>query len=178
MTAPGREDRRAVRAFLDRRDEASFRAVYDRHTPRLYGLALRLTRGDEERAAEIVQEAWVRAVPKLGEFRWASSLGTWLGAFVVNCARELTGLAVREQPWGDAEAAAARSGRGSRGWRDDEIDVMRALEGLPEGYRTVLILYGVYGYSHGEIADMLGISPGTSKSQLSRGRRALREALT
>jgi RNA polymerase sigma-70 factor (ECF subfamily) len=59
----------------------------------------------------------------------------------------------------------------------EPLDVRRALEGLAPGYRAVLVLHGIYGYSHAEVADLLGISEGTSKSQLLRGRRALRHAL-
>ncbi len=87
----GPDDRGAVDAFLRGRDEAAFDLLYGRHTPKLMGLALRLSAGDEPQAAEIVQEAWVRALPQLGRFRWQSSLSTWLGAFVVNVWREESG---------------------------------------------------------------------------------------
>lgn len=164
-------DRGAVAAFLEDRDEAAFDVLYDRHAPRLYGLALRLA-GDEAEAAEVVQETWARAIPKLESFRWESSLGTWLGAIAVNCWRERRRRRSREiggHPSLEDAAAPSRPGTG--------IDIARALDGLPIGYRTVLVLFGVYGYSHAEIATLLGISTGTSKSQLSRARRALRRAL-
>lgn len=171
MTERG-PDRRAVAAFLEDRDEAAFDVLYDRHAPRLYGLALRLT-GDEAEAAEVVQETWARAIPKLESFRWESSLGTWLGAIAVNCWRERHRRRGREigghPSLEDAAAPVRRPGTG--------IDVARAVDALPTGYRTVLVLFGVYGYSHAEIATLLGISTGTSKSQLSRARRALRRAL-
>lgn len=160
-------------AFLRDRDEAAFDALYDRHAPRLYGLVLRLT-GDEVEAAEVVQDTWSRAIPKLESFRWESSLGTWLGAIAVNCWREQRRRQGRETEWGPSleEAVPAPPQRPGAG-----IDVTRALDALPTGYRTVLVLFGVYGYSHAEIATLLGISTGTSKSQLSRARRALRQAL-
>ncbi|MGD2070105.1 MAG: RNA polymerase sigma factor [Gemmatimonadota bacterium] len=176
MTEPPSADRRAVAAFLRDRDEAAFDVLYDRHTPRLYGLALRLAGGDEDEAAEAVQEAWVRAIPKLGTFRWRSSLGTWLGSIVVNCWRERRRRRDRapEIEW-DASVEASVPGAPER--PGVALDVARALDSLPTGYRTVLVLFGVYGYSHDEIAALLDISTGTSKSQLSRARTALRRAL-
>ena len=168
------EDRRAVAAFLERRDEAAFDALYHRHAPRLYGLALRLAGGDEAEASEVVQEAWVRAIPRLEGFRWEASLSTWLCAIAINAWRELRRRRGREVDWAAAVDAVHhdpphRTGAG--------IDVARALDALPTGYRTVLVLFGIYGYSHDEIAGLLGIAPGTSKSQLSRARSALRRAL-
>jgi len=167
-------DRRAVNAFLRGRDDSAFDVLYERHTPKLMGLALRLSSGDEGLAAEIAQEAWVRALPQLDGFRWRSSLSTWLCAFVVNVWREESRR--RARSGGDWEVAeqctagvAETPGLG--------LDVTRAVDGLAPGFRSVLLLYGVYGYSHDEIGKMLGISPGTSKSQLSRARVALRRAL-
>lgn len=168
------DDRAAVTAFLDHRDEAAFDVLYHRHTPRLWGLALRLTGGDEAEAAEVVQEAWLRAVPRLAEFRWESTLGTWLGAFVVNRWRTHRRRQGREVAW-DPEAVASLAG--SVETPGSGLDVRRALDALPTGYRTVLVLFGIYGYSHDEIAALLGIAPGTSKSQLSRARAALRRSL-
>lgn len=175
MTTAPPDDRRAVETFLEHRDEEAFNVLYERHTPRLYGLALRLTSGDEEAAGEVVQEAWVRAVAALDGFRWDSALGSWLGAVVVNCWRESRRKGLREADWSDGiESATASAGLRP----DGSVDVVRALDSLPTGYRSVLVLFGVYGYSHAEIGSILGIATGTSKSQLSRARQALREALT
>ena len=167
-------DRSAVEAFLRRADESAFDALYARHTSKLMGLALRLSGGDEALAAEVVQEAWVRALPQLGGFRWQSAFSTWLCAFVVNVWREESRR--RARGGGDWEVVeqctagvAETPGLG--------LDVTRAIDGLAPGFRSVLVLYGVYGYSHDEIGRMLGISTGTSKSQLSRARAALRRAL-
>lgn len=174
MTGADRDDRDAVTAFLERRDEAAFDRLYHRHTPKLYGLALRLTGGDAPEAAELVQEAWARAVPRLARFGWRSALSTWLCAIVVNRWRERSRLRGREADWEPSLDAVVAGRPESPGVG---IDVARALDALPVGYRSVLVLFGVYGYSHDEIARMLGIAPGTSKSQLSRARRALRQAL-
>lgn len=161
------EDRHDVAAVVARRDEAAFRRLYRRHTPALYALARRLT-ADETLAGDVVQDAWVRAVRGFERFAWQSALRTWLSSIVLNCCRE------RWQARGDrfddvSLEAAARP--------DDphlRLDLERALASLPTGYRTVLVLHDVEGYTHEEIAAHLGVEPGTSKSQLFRARRALR----
>ncbi|MBL8999014.1 MAG: sigma-70 family RNA polymerase sigma factor, partial [Gemmatimonadetes bacterium] len=150
-----------------RRDEEAFRSLYRRHTPALYALARRLM-ADEQAAGDVVQDAWVRAVAGLGRFAWQSALRTWLSSIVVNCCRER--WSARGDRFDDIPLdASARA--------DDpllRVDLERALASLPTGYRTVLVLHDVEGYTHEEIAAQLGVEPGTSKSQLSRARRALR----
>ena len=166
------DDRGLVRRFVRTRDEAAFRALYRAHAPSLYGLALRLVRGNEATAQDIVQEAWLRVVPRLGQFRWQSKLRTWLCAVVVNVHREELRRRARETE----RVAAARRGlnvvRGSGSVGSSDLE--RAIAELPDGYREVLVLHDVEGYTHKEIASMLGIEEGTSKSQLSRARRAMR----
>jgi RNA polymerase sigma factor (sigma-70 family) len=173
-------DHALVARFLSRRDERAFDVLYRRHTPRMYGLALRLTGGDEPDAREIVQESWTRAVSRLDTFRGESRLSSWLCGICTNVWREhlrrhrpevaLEVLSASHGP--DAAHGADTGGRGI-----DLIDVRRALERLAPGYRAVIVLHAIYGYSHAEVADMLDISEGTSKSQLLRGRQALRRAL-
>lgn len=170
-------DGRLIARFLERRDEGAFDALYDRHTPRVYGLALRLAGGAEADARDLVQETWVRAVSGLGRFRGDARLSSWLCAICTNVWREGLRRTHREV---DLEGAPEPVAPGSRLGAlppHEPVDVQRALDGLAPGYRAVVVLYGVYGFSHAEVADMLGISEGTSKSQLLRGRRALLRAL-
>lgn len=162
------EDRQLVVDFLKRRDERSFLRLYDRFTPRLYRLALRLTGGHEHDAEEVVQDVWVRACRRLTDFRWESSLRTWLTGFVVNCCRERR-PEMTYHPVDTEMSVAARAG--------EHIDLERAVAALPPGYRQVLILHDIEGYTHEEIARLCDIEPGTSKSQLARARRTLRNAL-
>ncbi len=161
-------DRALVERFLRTRSESAFRALYSRHSPLVYGLVRRLSARHAD-AEDAHQEAWLRAIRSLPEFRWESSLGTWLCGIAVNCCRERW----RRDCFPDAKApddiAVAP--------REDGIDVERALARLPPGYRAVLILHDVLGYTHGEIARKLEVEPGTSKSQLARGREALRAML-
>lgn len=171
------EDRELAAAVARSGDEKAFRALYRRHTPALYRLALRLGGGDGPWAEELVQRAWIRAVEGLSAFGWRSSLSTWLGGIAVNCARELWREA---RPGGEFVPGDERhlipSARGSPDV-EDRVDLERAIERLPDGYREVFVLHDVEGYTHEEIGELLGIETGTSKSQLSRARRRLRATL-
>jgi len=156
-------------------DELAFRQLYGRHTPRLYCLVLRLLGGVEADAEDVVQEAWIRATDRLDSFRWEASFGSWLSAIGLNVARELLRKRTRrrEDEWdGESEVAPPRPLE-----RLEPVDLERALARLPDGYRTVLVLHDVEGFRHDEIAEQLGIAPGTSKSQLFHARRAMRVLL-
>jgi RNA polymerase sigma-70 factor (ECF subfamily) len=168
-----REDRALADAVLRARDEAAFRTLYRRHTPALYRLALRLGGGDGPWAEELVQRTWIRAVEGLASFAWRSSLSSWLGGIAINCARELWRevRARSETGLGDAVAAPRTPAA------EERVDLERAIEQLPAGFREVFVLHDVEGYTHEEIGGLLGIEPGTSKSQLSRARQRLRTAL-
>ena len=146
-----------------RGDEAAFRDLYRRHTPALYRLALRLGGGDEPWAEELVQRAWIRAVEGLGGVRLALGVvSTWLGGIAINCARELW----REGPGAGRRLARRGTGsrrpasRGSPPGPEDRIDLERAIERLPHGYRQVFVLHDVEGYTHEEIGGLLGIEAG------------------
>lgn len=169
------DDRLLVEAVVHRGDERAFTSLYDRHTPALYRLALRLTGGSAADAEDITHDAWVRAVERLATFEWRAALRTWLSAFVIRCAHERDRVATRTaQPV--EELAPATDDAALRG-SYDRLDLERAIAGLADGFRQVFVLHDVQGYTHEEIADLLSIEPGTSKSQLFRARRALRRAL-
>lgn len=167
-------DRALVDRFVDRRDEASFLELYRRYTPRLYRLAWRFL-GSGEETDEVMQEMWIRAARGLGGFEWRSALSTWLAGILLRCCRERRRSAGREAA---READTVAEGWTSPGAGPRRIDLERAVTGLASGFREVLILHDVEGYTHGEIASLLEISVGTSKSQLSRARRAVRARLT
>lgn len=168
------EDRELAEAVIRSGDERAFRTLYRRHTPALWRLALRLGGGEGPWAEELVQRAWVRAVEGLAGFGWRSSFSSWLGGIAINCARELWRESRNrgETSLDSAGRAAARS-IGA----DERLDLERAIERLPDGYREVFVLHDVEGYTHEEIGALLGIETGTSKSQLSRARQRLRAAL-
>ncbi|MEJ2204537.1 MAG: RNA polymerase sigma factor [Gemmatimonadota bacterium] len=165
-------DRTLAGAVIGRGDEPSFRALYRRHTPSLYPFVLRVMGGSEADAEDIIQDTWVRAVRGLPRFRWESSFRTWLLGIGLNRAREVLRRRTRRRQ--DAELPDVGTDPPPLA---DRMDLERAIACLPEGYRTVLVLHDVEGFTHPEISDRLDIAVGTSRSQLHHARRALRTML-
>jgi len=163
-----------VRHFLSTRSERTFRKLYRHHTPRLYQLVLRLLRGNESEAREVVQDTWVRAVERLPGFRWQSSLHTWLTGIAVRRCQEQFRQRKRTQNHTSLKAeSSCENPVGS----EDRLDLETAIAQLADGYRQVLVLHDIEGYTHEEIAAMLGIQAGTSKSQLFQARKQVRVRL-
>lgn len=167
-------DRRLVSAFLARKDEQAFRDLYHRHTPALYQLALRLVGWNVHEAEEVVQDVWMRAIEALEGFRWEASLRTWLSSIAINRCHELNRLRARQSHEVMVEQLAQET---SITENFERLDLEQAIAGLPNGYRQVLVLHDVEGYTHEEISRMLEIEVGTSKSQLSRARSSVRESM-
>jgi RNA polymerase sigma-70 factor (ECF subfamily) len=165
---PPSTDRFLVEAFLRHHDEIAFRALFARHTPAMYGLALRLLGGAGREAEDVVQESWLRACRSLDRFAWKSALATWLVGITINCARETLRRRTPEFPL-EREPSTGPANPGER------LDLERALAALPDGYRAAIVLHDLLGLTHAEVGERLGIDAGTSKSQLWRARRALRE---
>lgn len=169
------EDERALAERALGGDELAFRQLYRRHTPRLFQLVRRLLGGHDADAEDAVQDTWLKATERLGDFRWECAFGTWLCAIGLNVAREQMRRRSRrpEVEWPeDHEPPQA-----PRLTRVDPMDLEKAIAALPDGYRTVLVLHDVEGYTHEEIGATLGVAAGTSKSQLFWARQAVRETL-
>jgi len=164
------EDRALAQRFLRHRDEVAFLALYRRHTPVLYRIAYRML-PDTQRTAEIVQDTWIRATEKLPSFRWESSLATWLAGIVINRSREEIRRRDAE-PQSSHDLAEPLAPAASSVL--ERLDLERAIAQLAGGYREVLLLHDVEGYTHEEIAHALEIEPATSRSQLARARSAMR----
>jgi RNA polymerase sigma-70 factor, ECF subfamily len=178
VASPGPdEDRALVTLFLAQRDEAAFRALYRKHAGFLYRFLLRLSGGDAAAAEEGVQETWIRAAQGLSGFAWRSSLKTWLAGIAIRWWREARRASGRRR---DAELPEEGSLSAAAPIRleIDRLDLERALAALPAGYRRAILLHDVEGYTHEEVAELTGVDVGTSKSQLSRARRALRARLS
>lgn len=159
-------------------DTAAFERLYRTHVGRVMGLCLRMTRR-RDIAEDCTQQAFVRAWRNLSAFEGRSAFGTWLHRIAVN--EVLTqarnrGTRVEREGTGD-EANEIQQDSGGEYDAGEVMDLERALATLPAGSRHVLVLQAVYGYSHEEVADMLGIAVGTCKAQVHRGRRLLRERL-
>jgi RNA polymerase sigma-70 factor (ECF subfamily) len=163
-----------LRLLADHGDERAFGELYRRHTPRLYALVLRIL-GSVQDAEDVVQDTWIRAVQGLGQFRGDSRFATWLTSIAVN---RIGDRLRRDRRWVFDDAAVARLGVPETAERTGTaIDLERALALLPQGYRTVVLLHDLEGYTHAEIGFGLGIAVGTSKSQLHQARRMLRRIL-
>lgn len=160
-------------------DCAAFEVLYRRHRDRIYGLVWRLCGGDSALAEDLLQEAFVRAWRKLDGFRGNSRFGTWLHRLSVNVALSDRRIRMRRVERETAlEGSAERTARGDRDvYVDQQTDLEQAIATLPERARTVLVLYDVEGYTHAEIAEMTGMAVGSSKAQLHRARKLVREEL-
>ena len=164
----------AVIAAAAQGDLAAFEALYRRFAPRLYGLCLRLT-GQREAAEDCVQESFVAAWRGLGRFEKRSRFATWLQRIAIR-----TVIARRRGLRNANEVGEPATGLPDRADPDGgspPLDLERAIAALPEGARDVLVLVGIYGYSHAEAANVLGVAEGTCKAQLHRARGLLSAAL-
>src|SRR5918999_929529 len=159
-------------------DMKAFEELYQRHNRRVYSLCLRMT-GNVVEAEDLAQEVFIQLFRKIGSFRGESAFTTWLHRLTVN--QVLMHFRKRgvkmEQTTDDGETPVQIV----RGTEDpnhmpvvDRIALDKAIAQLPPGYRTVFVLHDVEGYDHDEIARTLGVSEGTSKSQLHKARLKLR----
>lgn len=153
---------------------AAFEALYRRHVGRVHGLCLRMT-AHRETAEDCTQEAFVQAWRSLPRFEVRSSFGTWLHRIAVN-----TVLAQRRRRAELLGTDASAEEEMAEAWADGTLsdpaahgDLEAAIASLPPGARHVLVLAGVYGFSHEEVSTMLGIAVGTCKAQLHRARQLL-----
>lgn len=156
-------------------DTVAFERIYRRHEGRIHSLCRRMI-GVEE-ADDACQEVFVRAWRKLDRFRGDSALGTWLYRLAINLI-----LGRRETLGRRRQRTDARDPMDMvipvRAVRVDlRVDFETAIARLPDGARKVFVLHDVEGYTHDEIAGMLGVTTGTTKSQLHRARMALRQHL-
>jgi RNA polymerase sigma-70 factor (ECF subfamily) len=158
-------------------DPAAQRELYDSHVDRVYRLAFRLA-GEDELARDFTQLTFIRAFERIGDFRFESSLATWLHTIGVSVAlnglRKVKTARNREAP---IEAAASIGTVTRESEPDLKARLKAAIDSLSEKYRTVFLMHDVEGYTHEEIGAALGIPPGTSKTRLFQGRAKLREAL-
>ena len=161
-------------------DGTAFETLYQQHAPRLYNLAYRMA-GTATDADDLLQDIFLLAYRKVGSFRGESSLGTWLYRLAMNhCLDVLRSRQSRQEQQTDSldeegaapPAAAPALGAVSR------IDLERAIGRLPRACRAAFLLHDVEGFGHQEVGTILGISEGTSKSQVHKARLRIRAYLT
>jgi RNA polymerase sigma-70 factor (ECF subfamily) len=163
-------------------DMRAFERLYRGHIGAVYGLCLRLTR-DRTLAEDCAQEAFFNAWRALARFETRSSFGTWLHRIAVNAvlSRRRKAANQAELPPSPMDAAEEPASDTHGEWTLDTPVEIREIEAavgsLPDGARDALVLCGIYGYSHGEASQMLGIAEGTCKAQLHRARALLRARL-
>jgi RNA polymerase sigma factor (sigma-70 family) len=169
----------AARALLDERkaiaaaaagNRAAFERLYRLHAARVHALCMRLT-GHRETAEDCVQETFISAWRALPRFEARSALATWLHRIAVNTVMARHRGLAQAFETGASEAGSAFESRSAED--APPLDLEAAISALPAGARQVLVLVGIYGFSHEEAADALKIAVGTSKAQLHRARQIL-----
>lgn len=164
-----------------RGDMKAFETIYERHHRRVYSLCLRMVANATE-AEDLAQEVFIQLFRKIGSFRGESAFTTWLHRLTVNhVLMHFRKRGVRlEKTTEEGEIGEIQDYLQAAAERPrfvDRIALDKAISELPPGYRTVFVLHDVEGFEHEEVADMLGVSVGTSKSQLHKARMRLRELL-
>ncbi|ACT92568.1 RNA polymerase sigma factor [Dyadobacter fermentans] len=153
-------------------DRIAQRQLYDRYKKAMYTLAYRIT-GDFDDANDVLQDAFLEIFKHLNQFRGESTLGAWIKQIIVRKSMKKKRLVI----WENVEGYMGES----IDWGESEINAAHletAILSLPDGFRTIFVLAEVEGYTHREIAVMLKISEGTSKSQLFHAKRKLRTMLS
>ena len=153
-------------------DLRAFERLYRLHVGRVFALCLRLL-GDRDQAEDVTQDAFVKAWKNLSRFRGDSAFGTWLYRIASNCALS----ELRKQKGFHTSLEDEDLALPYRESQAEQIGLESAIAQLPDGARAVFVLYSVEGYTHQEIAGMLGIAAGSSKAQLHRARTLLKQVL-
>lgn len=167
-------------------DAAAFERLYRLHSRRVYSLCLRMV-GNTAEAEDLTQEAFLQLFRKIATFRGESAFSTWLHRLAVNVVlmklrkKSGTETSLEEVTEPDEEAGGPRRDFGAPdltlAGSIDRLNLQRAVEQLPPGYKAVFVLHDMQGYEHNEIATIMSCSIGNSKSQLHKARMRLRELL-
>lgn len=165
-------------------DAEAFEFLYNLHKRRVYSLCLRMTANTAE-AEDLSQEAFLQLFRKIGTFRGESAFSTWLHRMAVNVVlmrlrkKGLSVVPLEETMETDEESPKKEPGAQdpSLAGAVDRLELQRAVEALPPGYRSIFVLHDIEGFEHNEIASMVGCSIGNSKSQLHKARMKLRDSL-
>lgn len=157
-----------------RGDRKSQKALYDRFAAKMFGVCLRYA-GNSDEAEDILQEGFIKVFNKMGSFRSEGSFEGWVRRIFVNTAIEHFRRKTYLQPITEREETTVEGNLLSALEHLAQKDIIALVQQLSPGYRTVFNLYVVEGHTHRQIAEMLGISEGTSKSQLARAKTILQD---
>lgn len=150
--------------------------LYASLSPRLYGLCMRYAKDDVD-AQEILQMGFIKVFKSIDSFRGEGSFEGWIRRIMVNVAIEHYHKEKKNQVLVELDAVQELAGASFEMDGLETQDLLKMIRKLPEGFRMVFNMYAIEGYSHKEIAEILNISEGTSKSQLSRARGWLKEKI-
>ncbi|HEX9650692.1 MAG TPA: RNA polymerase sigma factor [Cyclobacteriaceae bacterium] len=158
-----------------RNDRKAQEYLYNRYSGKLYVIALRYTKSQSE-AEDVIQDSFIKVFDKIREFKRKSKLETWLTRIVINTALNSQRSKLYMFPMADVNEINL----------EDEIslarfewqDLLKMIQSLPSGCQAIFNLFAIEGYNHNEIAEMLSISEGTSKSQYSRAKILLKELIS
>lgn len=170
-------DKELIRGCLQG-DERCCKRLYELTSAVMFGLCLRYA-GNRHDAEEMLQEGYIKVFRHLHQYRGDGSLEGWMRRIFINAALAFLRQKQRQPQFADTEAEVYEE----HVWVDDlmsklnALDLLKLVQSLPDGYRTVFNLYAIEGFSHQEIAGLLGISEGTSKSQLARARYQLQKMM-
>jgi len=168
----------ALVARVQAGDVDAFEALYKQHAARIYSLASRMA-GSPDEGEDLLQEIFLQAYRKLGSFKGDASVGTWLYRLAVNHCLDF--VRSRRAKMGRVtdtlDAAGSFEPVSPRETPLARLDLERAIEQLPAGCREAFVLHDVEGFDHKEVARLLGIAEGTSKSQVFKARMKLRGLL-
>ncbi|HKK79177.1 MAG TPA: RNA polymerase sigma factor [Phaeodactylibacter sp.] len=153
-------------------DRSAQRTLYERYCRAMYTAAYRIT-NDFETANDVLQDAFIKVFRALPRFRREATLGSWIKTIVVRTALSHIKREKTFEPLDNHVVDQAIDW----GHQLDVEYLEKAIQALPDGYRAVFVLIEIEGYAHKEVADMLGITTGTSKSQLYHAKKRLREML-
>jgi RNA polymerase sigma-70 factor (ECF subfamily) len=165
-------------------DAQAFQALYDKHKRRVYSLCLRMTANTAE-AEDLTQEAFLQLYRKIATFRGESAFSTWLHRLSVNVVlmqlrkKSLPVVSLEESTQGEEDTPKKDFGAEDLALAGsiDRLQLQKAVDDLPPGYRMIFVLHDIEGYEHNEIATIVGCSIGNSKSQLHKARMKLRDLL-
>jgi len=153
------------------------RALFDKFAPKMLSVCSRYM-GKSEEAEDVLQDGFVKVFQKIVEFKMEGSLEGWIRRIVVNTA--LDAIRKNKKNLGDVSVDDVSYKVSYTDDSFDDMDVrhlLKLINELPDGYRVVFNMFAIEGYSHKEIADTLGVTENTSKSQYSRARAFLRNQL-
>lgn len=171
------EEKELVQACIQNDRKAQLE-LYNHFKIKMYGLCLRFGHNKEE-AEDMLQEGFFKVFRDLHQFKRQVPLGAWIRKVIVNAA--LMHLRKRNRSWVPTTELEKHVGEfkteGSIQFQMNAAEIIHAIQGLPTGFRTIFNLFAIEGYSHREIAEKLGISESTSRSQYTRARATLQKQL-